>query len=25
MEPPPADFDTVLFRRLREFHSKGEG
>jgi antitoxin CptB len=22
MEPPPAEFDTTLFRGLREFHSK---
>jgi len=23
MEPVPADFDTALFRQLRDFHSKG--
>ena len=24
MEPTPTEFDTVLFRSLREFHSTGE-
>jgi antitoxin CptB len=24
MEPTPAEFNTALFRRLGEFHSKGE-
>jgi antitoxin CptB len=23
MEPAPANYDTALFRRLRDFHSKG--
>jgi antitoxin CptB len=23
MKPAPSDFDTELFRRLRDFHSKG--
>jgi antitoxin CptB len=23
MQPAPAEFDTTLFRRLREFHHKG--
>lgn len=23
MKPAPAEFDTVLFRRLRDFHRKG--